>query len=154
MCLQVLWNFALIWLLSNPVLFGRASRLLQKFHVDNYWHPSLIPSIFLVMIKFITKYCWYVIDVKSYSLTMIIFKYMITNVIILKPLPVLLYKITVHCIHGIFIVFWCSSQTQIVSWITIWDWSKSMTTEEVGGCVFWRVCVCIHIDYRACETVN
>ena len=36
---------------------------------------------------------------------MIIFNYMITNVIILKPQPVLLYKITVHCIHGIFIVF-------------------------------------------------
>lgn len=106
---------------------------------------ALFQVFFLVVIKLITKYFWYMIDVKSYSIAMIIFKYMITNVIILKPQPVLLYKITVHCIHGIFIVFWCSSQTQIVRWIKIWDWSKSMTTEKVGGCVFWRVCVCIFI---------
>ena len=116
---------------------------------------ALFQVFFLVVIKFFTKYCWYMIDVKSYSITMIIFKYMITIAIILKPQPVLLYKITVHCIHGIFIVFWwCSCQTQIVSLITIWDRSKSMATEEVGGCVFWGVCVYSHIGYWACEIVN
>ena len=29
-----------------------------------------------------------------------------------------------------------------------------MTTEEVGGCVFWCVCMYSHIDYRVCEVVD